>query len=98
MHGPYPAEVIIRRPMELAQNKLRCAIKVLCVVRDVLGFSGVFDLHVSEFLRVENLTTLQALDIFRVLMPGDDSYFGMSAGGCHRPLVNTRSDALFGRL
>lgn len=70
----------------------------LSVVGDVLGFSGFFDLHVSEFLRVENLATLQALDKFRVFLPGDDSYFGMSAGGRHHYSLGTRSNATFARL
>ena len=72
--------------------------KALSVVGDVLCFSGVFNFHISEFLRVENLATLHALDIFRVFLPGDDSYFGMSADGCHHCSLGTRSDATFARL
>lgn len=59
---------------------------ILSVVGDVLCFSGFFNLHVSEFLSVKNFATLQALDIFSIFMPGDDSYFGMFTGGCHQYL------------
>ena len=59
---------------------------ILSVVGDVLCFSGLFNLHVSEFLSVKNFATLQALDIFRIFMSGDDSYFGMFTGGCHQYL------------
>lgn len=56
----------------------------LVIVGDVLRFGGLFDLHVAEFFRVKDLATLQALDVLSVFVPGDDSYLGMSAGGCHR--------------
>ena len=56
------------------------------VVGDVLCISGFFDLHVAELFGVKDLATLQAFDIFGVFMPGDDSYPGVSAGGCHRSL------------
>jgi hypothetical protein len=50
----------------------------------VLWFSGFFNLHVAEFLGVKDLATLQALDKLCVFVPGNDSYPGMLAGGCHR--------------
>ena len=56
----------------------------LGVVGDVLGFGGFFNLHVAKLFGVKDLATLQALDKFRVFVPGDNSYLGMFAGGCHR--------------
>ena len=58
--------------------------RLSCVVGDVLGFSGFFNLHVAELFGVKDLATLQAFDKFGVFMPGDDSYLRVSAGGCHR--------------
>ena len=62
----------------------RVQLAVSGVVRDVLCFSGVFNLHVAELFGVKDLATFQALDKFGVFLPGDDSYSGVSAGGCHR--------------
>jgi hypothetical protein len=56
-------------------------------VRNVFGFGGVFNFHVPEFFRVKDLTTFQALDEFCVFVPGDDFYFGMSAGSSHLPYL-----------
>lgn len=55
----------------------------LHIVLYVFGLSGVFDLHVSEFLRIEDLATFQALDELRVFVPGDDANSRVSARGCH---------------
>jgi len=81
MRGLFRVVAALRRLTGPALNKAR---SYLCVVGNVLGFSGVFDFHISEFLGIENLATLQALDKLGVFLPGDDSYFGMSAGRCHR--------------
>jgi hypothetical protein len=83
MHGLRRAVWVIRRLTDPVLNKVRSR-ETLSVVGDVLCFSGVFDLHISEFLSVKNLATLQAFDKFRVFLPRDDSHFGMSTGGCHR--------------
>jgi hypothetical protein len=50
----------------------------------VLWFSGFFNLHIAEFLGVKDLATLQALDKLGVFVPGNDSYPGVLADGCHR--------------
>ena len=55
----------------------------LFVVRDVLRFDGVFHLHVTKFLGVKDLATLQALDELNVVVPGNNSHLGMLADGCH---------------
>jgi hypothetical protein len=47
-------------------------------------FGGFFNLHVAELIGVKDLATIQALDKLAVFMPGDDSYLGMLANGCHR--------------
>ena len=48
------------------------------------GLRGFFDLHVAELFGVEDLATLQALDKFGVFVPGNDTYPGVLADGCHR--------------
>ena len=53
-------------------------------VRYVLGFSGFFNLHVTELFGVKDLATLQALDKLGVFVPGNDTYPGVLADGCHR--------------
>jgi hypothetical protein len=50
---------------------------------DVLIFGGLFNLHVAELLGVKDLATLQALDKFGVIVPGDNSHSGMFAGDRH---------------
>jgi len=49
-----------------------------------LWFGGLFNLHVAELVGVKDLATLQALDIFGVFVPGNDSYPGVFADGGHR--------------
>ena len=46
--------------------------------------SVFFNLHVAKLFGVKDFATLQALDILGVFVPGDDSYPGVFAGGCHR--------------
>jgi hypothetical protein len=53
-------------------------------VQGVLWFSGFFNLHVPKLLGVKDLATLQALDELGVFVPGNDTYPGMLADGCHR--------------
>jgi hypothetical protein len=53
------------------------------VVQGVLWFDGFFNLHVTELFGVKDFATLQALDIFSVFVPGNDSYLGMFADGGH---------------
>ena len=53
-------------------------------VQGVLWFSGFFDLHVPKLLGVKDFATLQALDKFGVFVPGNDTYPGVLADGCHR--------------
>jgi hypothetical protein len=56
------------------------------------GFSiGVFfNLHVSELFGVEDIATLQALDIFSVFVPGYDAYAGVFADSCHHSLESVK--------
>jgi hypothetical protein len=49
-----------------------------------LWIDGFFNLHVAEFVGVEDLATLQALDKLAVFVPGDDAYLGVFADACHR--------------
>ena len=77
--GLHYAWAVSRRGNSQALQRLRRKVKrvqraVLCVVGDVLCFSGFFDLHVAEFFGVKDLATLQAFDKFGVFVPGDDSY------------------------
>ena len=48
------------------------------------NFCRIFDFHVAKLFRVKDFATLQALNELGVLVAGDDAYFGMSAGSCHR--------------
>ena len=51
-----------------------------------LGFfrlDGLFDLHVVEFLGIEDFATLQALDKFCIIMPGHNTNSWMFASRCH---------------
>ena len=88
--GLHYAWAVSRRGNSQAANGYRCKVRNarqrarLCVVGDVLCFSGFFNLHVAELFGVKDLATLQAFDIFGVFVPGDDSYLGMFADGCHR--------------
>jgi len=43
-----------------------------------------FDLHIAELFGVKDLATLQALDKLGVFVPGNNTYFGVFADGCHR--------------
>jgi hypothetical protein len=88
------------RPAAPQQSKVRHQSKrvrraALCVVGDVLCFSGVFDFHIAEFFGIKDLATLQAFDKFGVFSPGDDSYLRVSAGGCHRSYYRLKK-VLFG--
>jgi hypothetical protein len=49
-----------------------------------LWFGGLLDLHIAELFGVKDLATLQALDKLSVFEPGNDTYPGMLADGCHR--------------
>jgi hypothetical protein len=46
-------------------------------------FGGLFNLHVTKLFGVKDLATILALDIFSVIVPGNDAYSGVFAGGCH---------------
>jgi hypothetical protein len=63
-----------------------------------LLFGRFFNLHVVKLFGVKDFATLQALDIFGVLVPGDDSYPGMFAGGCHRFIVGLIFQVLFPQI
>jgi hypothetical protein len=52
----------------------------------IFGCGGFFDLHIAKFFGIEYLATLQALDIFGVVVPGNDPDLGVFAGGCHRSI------------
>ncbi len=39
-------------------------------------FGGFFNLHIAKLFGVKDLATIQALDKFRVFVPGNDSYLG----------------------
>ena len=45
---------------------------------------GFFDGHVLELFGVKDFATFQALDKLAVFEPGNDSYPGVLADGCHR--------------
>ena len=79
-NGQSPARPKVRLDRDQPQVRLRSG---LIVLETVFGFGGFFDLHVAELLGVKDLATLQALDKFRVFVPGDDSYLGVFADGCH---------------
>lgn len=63
------------------------------LVRNVLGFGGVFNLHIVEFFGIKDLATLQTLNKLSVFVPRDDSNLGMSAGGSHRSSFFSRNKA-----
>jgi len=60
---------------------------MLRIVGAFFASCRVFDFHVVELFRVENLATLQALDKLGVVVPGDDPDLGMLAGCRHRSLA-----------
>lgn len=49
----------------------------------LIGFDGLFDLHIAKFFRVKDLATFQALNKFNIVMPGDDTHIRVFAGGGH---------------
>ena len=57
--------------------------EVSVFVQGVLWFGGFFNLHVPKLLGVKDLATLQALDKLGVFVPGNDTYPGVLADGCH---------------
>jgi len=58
----------------------------LGIGRSIFGCGGFLDLHIAKFFGIEDLATLQALDILCVVVPGNDPDLGMFAGGCHRSM------------
>jgi hypothetical protein len=68
-------------PYELEDRFMR---PVLSFVFGFLRFSGFFKLHVTKFVGVKDLATLQALDKLGVFVPGNDSNFRVFADGGHR--------------
>ena len=60
---------------------------MLCRLGKVAGCflraGGLFNLHIAELLGVEDLATLQTLDKFHVIVPGNDAYLRVFADGCH---------------
>lgn len=58
-----------------------------CALPDVFFFRlpqhFFLDFHVSEFVRVEYLATIQTFDVFDVLFTRYDAHFGVFAGGVH---------------
>ena len=69
----------------------------IAVFRDIFWFDGFFNLHISKLIGVEDLATLQALDKLGVFVPGNDTYTGVFADGCHR-LESLDSTTLSARL
>ena len=69
-----------RRPTATHKNQ---AVKDLRVVRDVFCFGGFLNLHVAELIGVENLAAFHAFNILDVFLAGDDTDFGVFAGGVH---------------
>ena len=53
-----------------------------------LSFDGFFDLHIAEFVRVENLSTFHAFDILHVFLTGDDTDSRVFAGDRHLGFVD----------
>jgi hypothetical protein len=49
----------------------------------IFGFGGFFDLHVVKLFGVKDIATFQAFDIFRVFLPGDNTYAWVFADGGH---------------
>ena len=54
------------------------------LVLGFLRFGGFLKLHVAKLIGVKDLATLHALDILGVFVPGNDTYLGVLADGCHR--------------
>lgn len=53
-------------------------------------FGGLLNRHVMKLFRIKDIAALKTLDIFRVLMAGDNSNPGVFAGGSHH--CGTSSD------
>jgi len=83
MHGSCHAGWAVPSPPTIAPNNCPCCAG-LFVVQSFLRFSGFFNLHIAELLGVKDLATLHALDILGVFVPGNDTYLGVLADGCHR--------------
>ena len=76
----------------------RDQIAALGFVLGVLGFSSLFNLHVTKLFGVKDLATFLAFDKLCVFMPGDDSDPGVFAGGCHLSWETFGIEALSARL
>jgi len=46
-------------------------------------FFLTFNLHIAKFAGLEHFAAFFALDVFRVLVAGDDPYSGVGAGCIH---------------
>jgi hypothetical protein len=57
------------------------------VIWDGFLVSDLFNRHVLKLVGVKNFATLHALDVLGVVVPGDNSYPGMFAGGRHRIVI-----------
>jgi hypothetical protein len=67
------------------------AISGLLVVRDRFFLVGGFlNHHVVKFIGVKDFATFQAFDIFSVVVPGNNSYPRVFAGGNHRSFLSSK--------
>ncbi len=66
----------------------------LLFVRDGFLVGGLLYHHVVKLFGVKDFATFHALDIFGVVVPGDNSYLRVFAGGYHLGRIN-RDELLF---
>ena len=75
----------LRRAFNRTSGKADCG--VLLVVWDGFLVGGFLNRHVLKLFGVKDFATLHALDVLGVVVPGDNSYPGMFAGGRHRIVI-----------
>ncbi len=105
-HGGWVARQSTAPPENKQPTAGACDRRIgLIIVRDFPFLGRFFDFHVTELFRVKNLATFQALDVFGVVVPGNNSNFRMLTNGRHRsrehrnlPLFPQDCSELFGNL
>ena len=60
-----------------------CQSRRLLVVLKLFPFVVLLNFHVAKFIGVKDFSAFQAFNVFRVFLPGNNSYSWVFAGRCH---------------